>query len=213
MNYDVTCNMDFHNFPVDEQRCDLKFESFSYTADVMNLRWDESRSVVNPNISLDQFDFSADFASAYSTDYYEKNFPGVLLRLTFTRKMTYHLVQTYLPSVIFVTLAWLSLLIDPAAIPGRVSMVMMAMLTLMHMFAAVRQNTPKVSYVSFLDVWMVMCLAAIFSVLVEFSVVCALLTFDKKGVAVGVERLAFVLIPALFAASNVAYWIALLSVE
>ena len=31
INYDVACNMDFHRFPVDEQYCEIKFESFGFT--------------------------------------------------------------------------------------------------------------------------------------------------------------------------------------
>ena len=43
-------------------------------------------------------------------------------------------------------IAWLSMAVDPTAIPGRISMVMMTLLTLMAMFSGVRQNTPKVKY-------------------------------------------------------------------
>jgi len=43
-------------------------------------------------------------------------------------------------------IAWLSMAVDPTAIPGRISMVMMTLLTLMAMFSGVRQNTPKVRY-------------------------------------------------------------------
>ena len=45
---------------------------------------------------------------------------------------------------LFVMIAWLSMAVDPTAIPGRISMVMMTLLTLMAMFSGVRQNTPKV---------------------------------------------------------------------
>ena len=31
INYDVACSMDFHRFPVDEQYCEVKFESFGFT--------------------------------------------------------------------------------------------------------------------------------------------------------------------------------------
>mgnify|MGYP002056800038 CR=1 FL=1 len=34
INYDVACNMDFHKFPVDEQYCEVKFESFGYQTSV-----------------------------------------------------------------------------------------------------------------------------------------------------------------------------------
>ena len=31
INYDVACNMDFHRYPVDEQYCEVKFESFGFS--------------------------------------------------------------------------------------------------------------------------------------------------------------------------------------
>lgn len=82
--------------------------------------------------------------SRYSTDYYDIQYPGVILRIFLERKIQYHLLQTYIPSGLFVIIAWLAIFISPEAIPGRVSMVMMSLLTLMAMFGSVRQNTPKV---------------------------------------------------------------------
>ena len=60
----------------------------------------------------------------------------VLLR----RKISYHLLQTYLPSGLFVIVAWLSLFLPPESIPGRVTMAMTTLLTLAAMFGAVRYN-------------------------------------------------------------------------
>jgi hypothetical protein len=62
-----------------------------------------------------------------------------------TKSIVLKLFQTYIPSGLFVIIAWLSMFISPEAIPGRVSMVMMSLLTLMAMFGGVRQNTPKVN--------------------------------------------------------------------
>ena len=49
---------------------------------------------------------------------------------------------------LFVIVSWLSLFLPPESIPGRTGMAMTTLLTLAAMFGAVRQNTPKVSYVS-----------------------------------------------------------------
>ena len=51
-------------------------------------------------------------------------------------------------SGLFVIVSWLSLFLPPESIPGRTGMAMTTLLTLAAMFGAVRQNTPKVSYVS-----------------------------------------------------------------
>ena len=136
--------MDFHKYPVDKQVCEIKYESFGHSSDQLSLTWLPESSHVNPNISLDQFEAEVVFQSAYATDYYAMDYPGVILRIHLSRKINYHLLQTYVPSLLFVIIAWLSLFINPDAIPGRVSMVMMTLLTLMAMFSGVRQNTPKV---------------------------------------------------------------------
>ena len=65
-------------------------------------------------------------------------YPGVIMTLLFRRKISYHLLQTYLPSGLFVIVAWLSLFLPPESIPGRITMAMTTLLTLAAMFGAVR---------------------------------------------------------------------------
>ena len=67
--------------------------------------------------------------------------------------------------------SWLSLFLPPEAIPGRVTMAMTTLLTLAAMFGAVRQNTPRVSYVSALDIWMCGCMVFVFLTLLEYVIV------------------------------------------
>merc|ERR1712018_823522 len=127
------------------------------------------------------------------------SFGGLILNIHLYRKINYHLIQTYIPSFLFVTVAWLSLFVNPEAIPGRISMVMMSLLTLMAMFSGVRQSTPKVSYVSMLDVWMLMCIFFIFLVLIEFAVVTSLIRRHQKSKAEGIEQFGILVLPILFA--------------
>ena len=55
INYDVACQMDFHAYPGDRQTCDIKLESFGFTADQIQFDWADGGSNVNENISLAQF--------------------------------------------------------------------------------------------------------------------------------------------------------------
>ena len=72
---------------------------------------------------------------------------------------------------LFVIVSWLSLFLPPESIPGRTGMAMTTLLTLAAMFGAVRQNTPKVSYVSALDVWMCSCVVFVFFILLEYVII------------------------------------------
>lgn len=173
----------------------------------MNFQWlPREENNVNPNITLDQFEETVIFQSNYATDYYDIKYPGLILHIHLARKVNYHMIQTYIPSMLFVTVAWLSLFVNPEAIPGRVSMVMMSLLMLMTMFSGVRQSTPKVSYVSMLDIWCVMCIIFIFLVLIEFAFVTSLIRRQQRPTAETIESLGIVVLPLLFGLFNIIYW-------
>ena len=123
------------------------------------------------------------------------------MKIQLTRHLGYHLVQTYIPSMVFVTLSWMALFVSAENIPGndnmaldainilrnplknrinlllksynsgRVGMGMTTLLTLIAMFGATKKDTPKVSYISYLDIWMLACIIFVFVSMIEFVVV------------------------------------------
>ena len=40
------------------------------------------------------------------------------MKIRLQRQLGYHLVQTYIPSIVFVTLSWLGLFVSAESIPG-----------------------------------------------------------------------------------------------
>jgi len=207
INYDVACNMDFHRYPVDEQYCEVKFESFGFSNKQIQMKWmDFSHNNVNQNISLAQFSFNVQLMDSYSTDYYELSYPGLIMRLHLTRQIGYHIVQTYIPSTVFVILGWMSLFIPAESVPGRVGMGMTTLLTLTAMFSAVRNNVPRVSYVSFLDIWMLTCMIFVFSCIMEFIVITCFNRSEYKKEGRKFEFACKVGLPLVFISFNCVYW-------
>lgn len=92
--------------------------------------------------------------NGYKTDYYDMKYPGIILTIQLRRHLNYHLVQTYAPSTVYLIVSWLALFIPPDSVAERLAMAMTIMLTLTAMFASERQNVPRVSYITCLDVWM-----------------------------------------------------------
>ncbi len=119
INLDTACPMDFHRFPVDSQLCEVNFESFGHTTQQLDFAWKKNGSDINPNITLAQFELSVSLQDSYATDYYDLSYPGVIMKLYLSRQIGYHVVQTYIPSIVFVVLAWLSLFISPESVPGK----------------------------------------------------------------------------------------------
>ena len=208
MNFDVACSMDFHKFPLDQQVCQVKFESFSFSSNQIQLKWmDRSNSQVNDDITLDQFLFAVDFSDNYETSTYDISYPGLIMKITLNRVLGYHLLQTYIPSGLFVILAWLSLFVPQSSVPGRVGMGMTTILTLTVMFNRVRQNVPKVSYVSYIDIWMVMCLVFVNCCMFEFVAVIFLNKLGKEKLSVDTETNCRIVFPIIFVMFTIFYWI------
>ena len=77
INFDVACTMDFRKFPVDEQLCEINFESFGHTNKQLNFQWVDG-SNFNPNITLAQFAWDVHLKDSYETAYYDLSYPGQL---------------------------------------------------------------------------------------------------------------------------------------
>lgn len=68
-------------------------------------------------------------------------------------------------------LSWFSFWLGLDAIPGRVTLLVTCMLTLVTMFTGLRADIPPVAYVKALDLWMAGCMMFVFAALGEFVVV------------------------------------------
>ncbi|KAG8229278.1 hypothetical protein J437_LFUL009639 [Ladona fulva] len=181
------CPMDFRMYPADTQTCEMRLESYGYTRAELTFSWRNESRVTNIDHRLAHFDYhleaidekgdvnfpsaSCSMLSLMFQTFSKGSYPAITLVITLHRRLSYHLLQTYVPSSMFVIVSWLSFLVPPESVPGRMAICMTTLLTLTAMFAAVRQNTPSVSYVKGLDIWMVVCILFVFLTLAEYTLV------------------------------------------
>ena len=59
---------------------------------------------VNPDVHLDQFYHKVEFHDNYSTDGYDISYPGLIMKIHLKRNIGYQVMQTFVPSSLFVTL-------------------------------------------------------------------------------------------------------------
>jgi len=67
--------------------------------------------------------------------------------LKLRRKVGYYIVQVFVPSVLIVVLSWVSFWVDHDAVPARVSLGVLTVLTMTTQSSGARQSLPQVSYV------------------------------------------------------------------
>lgn len=120
VNYDVSCPMKFEDYPVDIQHCDIEFESWGHTSDILKFFWIEDDVTINENITLSQHTFYVeliddDSSSSFSTGSFSK----IKMRIHLVRQITFHALRTYLPSLFFILVAWFSMFVPLNHVPGN----------------------------------------------------------------------------------------------
>ncbi|XP_038965309.1 gamma-aminobutyric acid receptor subunit rho-2 isoform X2 [Rattus norvegicus] len=177
------CNMDFSHFPLDSQTCSLELESYAYTDEDLMLYWkngDESLKT-DEKISLSQFliqkfHTTSRLAFYSSTGWYNR----LYINFTLRRHIFFFLLQTYFPATLMVMLSWVSFWIDHRAVPARVSLGIMTVLTMSTIITGVNASMPRVSYIRAVDIYLWVSFVFVFLSVLEYAAVNYLTTVQEQ---------------------------------
>uniref|UniRef100_A0A914HZG7 Uncharacterized protein n=1 Tax=Globodera rostochiensis TaxID=31243 RepID=A0A914HZG7_GLORO len=200
LRIDVTlsCNMDLQLFPFDRQECPMAIQSYAYVESLVNLSWHVDPPyypiTTNPELKLNDMVITGMRFERCTSPYTMFRGNGVwsCLRgyIVMKRLVLFHLIQTYIPSAMLVSISWMTFWLDPRASPARISLTITSLLTLTTMSNGARQDLPQVSYIKAMDIWQTFSQALIFLVLLEYSFVSYFFTrrsFDCSHRPVNVE--------------------------
>ena len=182
MTLELSCPFDYSYFPMDSQVCDIAIMSFGYSPCELRLEWSEYEPLSYAGSELTQFSYylarpeetGAERAGSELTDHRHRS--QVHMYLVLERKALFYLMQIYIPSLLFVVVAWISFLVPLEMAQGRMLLTITTMLTLVELFAAGSEYLPLASYVKAIDVWMCVC-----AFLTFYAVVDCLLDVWRHG--------------------------------
>ena len=97
------------------------------------------------------------------------------------RDLAFHMIQTYIPSVLIVVLSWVSFWLSYDAVPARISLGVLTVLTMTTMASGMAPHLPRVSYVKAMDVWLSTCQFFVFAALIEFALVNVLARSQRQN--------------------------------
>ncbi|CAG7816068.1 unnamed protein product [Allacma fusca] len=162
----LACQMNFKYYPGDTQHCNVDLKSYAYPNKILTLNWRNGTSSVklDPALRLSNYELQVNNSKDFLAKSSSGTYSGIRFTVKMRRDMSYHLLQTYLPSSMFILVTFMSFIMPQDN--GGVTITMTALLTMTAMFAAVRQNTPVVCYAKAIDIWMVVCMFFAFLVLV-----------------------------------------------
>jgi len=167
-----SCMMDLSKYPLDRQVCTMEIASFAKTVGDLKLQWKEPQPVtMYGGLKMPQFEIRnirhLNCQSTYLSEYSE--YSCILAEFDLQRAIGFHLVQSYLPTMLVVVISWVSFWMDVEAVPGRVTLGITTLLTVSSKASGVQSNLPQVSYVKALDVWMTFATGFVFAALLEFT--------------------------------------------
>ncbi|ELK28376.1 Gamma-aminobutyric acid receptor subunit gamma-2 [Myotis davidii] len=171
LTIDAECQLQLHNFPMDEHSCPLEFSSYGYPREEIVYQWKRNSVEVGDTRSWRLYQFS--FVGLRNTTDVVKTTSGdyVVMCVYFdlSRRMGYFTIQTYIPCTLIVVLSWVSFWINKDAVPARTSLGITTVLTMTTLSTIARKSLPKVSYVTAMDLFVSVCFIFVFSALVEYG--------------------------------------------
>jgi len=167
----LTCMMQLARYPMDEQICTMEIASFSKTSQELLFKWSSSPLELSPLLEMPQFYVKDIQAEKCDRSAIEGEYSCLEARIYLQRRVGFHLVQTYLPTFLLVSVSWLSFWLGKEQGTTRVLLSVAALLALSGISTGLGADSPKVSYIRAIDVWMGTCTVFIFAALAEFAVV------------------------------------------
>ncbi|TRY71861.1 hypothetical protein TCAL_17155 [Tigriopus californicus] len=87
------------------------------------------------------------------------------------RKVNYYIFNYFVPSSLFVAVSWVSFIIPPESIPGRIALIITTLLVLVNIANTVFAISPAADAINALQTWILACICFVVSTAIEYSVV------------------------------------------
>ncbi|XP_033752004.1 glycine receptor subunit alpha-2-like [Pecten maximus] len=178
----ASCPMKLHKYPMDSQICALYMQSFAFTRNNLRFRWRKVNPIqTNEKMELPQFDLQEHHVTESLGECVGGgNFTCIQLEMHFNRNIGYFVIQVYIPTILIVLLSWVSFWLSIDAVPARISLGILTVLTLTNQRTTLASSVPQVSYIKALDVWMAVCLGFVFAAMLEYALVNVMERKDGK---------------------------------
>ncbi|XP_001357942.3 glycine receptor subunit alpha-4 isoform X1 [Drosophila pseudoobscura] len=175
------CWMNFQKFPFDEQKCTTILESWMYNTSVLQLHWEVTNPVsFDSQLQLTEYNLIGSLYNesivvsdeiSMSHGALEGNYSTLSFTVLLTREVGYYVIDYFLPSIMIVTISWVTFWLQADQTPARTTLGCTTLLSFITLSLSQENNLSKVSYVTMSEVWFLVCTIFIFGSLVEFAFV------------------------------------------
>ena len=97
--------------------------------------------------------------------------------------MNYYIFNYFIPSGLFVMISWVSFVIPPDSVPGRVALLITTLLVLVNIANTVFSVSPAADAINALQQWVFICISFVFVTVVEYGFVLCLLRYLMRVIS------------------------------
>jgi len=179
---EISCQMDFTQYPFDKHICTFQVGSYFYDKNSMTC----TSQLFDPSVESDFVERNLQHHVAWRNLSSEKgvvrltsgSYAACGFEVLLKRKHEPLVYQVYIPCILFVTVSWISFIIDPKIVPGRMSLLVILFLVIINVFNNVKANSPAAasSQLNAIESFIVTCIFSIFSTIIEYAIVLTILT-------------------------------------
>eukprot|EP00093_Oithona_nana_P008850 08850.XXX_313244_316909_1 [CDS] Oithona nana genome sequencing. len=176
------CPMRFNRFPLDDHSC--KFEVGSTSLDDTRMVFNNHKLDYDPAGGNTILDYKVEINALKLEDrtlqYVDSNYSLCGFEMKLVRNSAKYLYIYYLPSGLFVIVSWVSFLIPPEVVPGRMALLVTLFLVLVNIFNTINNISPNVEGMTAISMWMIACIFFVFGSLMAYATLLYFLSVKKK---------------------------------
>lgn len=100
-------------------------------------------------------------------------------------------MRLFMPTILMVSLSWISFIIPPDSFPGRMGLLVTLVLCIINLMTNEMEQSPATSGISKIDLWCIICLAMVAIASLEYAVLLYLMRFGKRGLVTTCSKTRF----------------------
>merc|ERR1719474_894648 len=176
----IACPMKFAAYPLDHQTCKFLVGSYIHDADQIMFTGSYGHDIANQRAQ--QYELLAEELDYNDTFIFHANrtFSQTGFQVQLRRRRTPVLLQVYLTTGLFVIVSWISFIVPPEVVPGRMALLVTLFLVLVNIFNSVTGNAPKAEGLTAVETWVVSCIIHVFGVLAEYALILKIIQSEKR---------------------------------
>jgi len=230
----ISCQMDFNDYPFDDHTCFFQVGSYFYDKHSVTCSSEfhdpKSKSNILERNLQHSYKFRKLRKSRGVVRLQSGEYAACGFEVALRRKHEPLIYQIYIPCCLFVLVSWISFIIDPKVIPGRMSLLVILFLVIINVFNNVRTNAPSSgsTKLNAIDGFIMTCIFMIFSAIIEYALVLSIFTLKLDEIEYNInttkpnlrdricmilknprklDALSIIIFSSCFALYNFNYWV------